>query len=378
MRPFYLNGMMRALVFALVGIFTPIFIFKLEGLGWVFGYYILLRIVTLGAAIPASKLIEKIGFRRSIVISVVFLAIMLSSLLLAEKNHLWIWGAAIVAGLNIPFYWIARSSAISQDGVREKIGAQMGWMSSVEQLATMLGPLTAGLIVTYWGFEVLFGLALLILVVSVVPLWQLPHHTHKNGASWRGFWYWVTNKRYFHNAVGIGARAVDDYSISVLWPLAIFGIGVKTDLLGGVFSLVALVALGVRIMIGKLFDRLHARGDYSDEWMFGLGAGGSAILWLVRIVVRSIGAIVGTDLLGAVLGTMYSSLYVDYEMLGGKRMGSIAYWVYAEMMYSIMAIWLFGMVAVGWYLGIWREVFMILAAFWVLISIIMARESNLK
>ena len=47
-------------------------------------------------------------------------------------------------------------------------------------------------------------------------------------------------------------------------------------------------------------------------------------------------------------------------------------------MYSIMTIGLFTAVGVGVGLGVWKEVFMILASFWVLISIVMARESNLK
>lgn len=369
---------MRAMVFALVGIFTPIFVFKLGGVIGVLGYYALTRLVTLGSVVPIAHLIETMGFRRSIAVSLLFLAIGLATLIRAEQYPALLLVSAVANGLNIPFYWVARNSAISQDSQRKHVGSQMGFLTSIEQVTTMLGPLAAGLVIEKWGFPTLYALALLILVVSVVPLWGMPAHIHRNGATWRGFYRWLTNRHYFHNGVGIGARAVDDYAINILWPLAIFGIGVKTGVLGGIFSTVAIVALVVRLILGKMFDKLHARGDTSDEWVFGVSAVVSSVIWIGRIFVRSVTAILSLDLVGAIFGTAYASLYVDYEQLGGKRMGSMTYWVYGEMMYSIMAIGLFVLTGMGVYWGIWKEMFMILASFWVLVSIVMARESNMK
>ena len=63
--------------------------------------------------------------------------------------------------------------------------------------------------------------------------------------------------------------------------------------------------------------------------------------------------------------------------LGGKRMGSIAYWVYMEIIYSLGAITVFGVMAVGIYFGIWKELVMGTIALWSLATIVMARESNL-
>ncbi len=378
MKIFYLNGMLRSLVFALVGIFTPVFLYQIGGVMMVVAYYILTRVVTLMFVVPISHLIERIGFRRSIAISLIILAVNLGALLLADKYIGLVVLSAIAGGLNIPFYWVARNSAISQDEDGRQVGRQMGIMTSMEQVATLLGPLAAGLIIEKWGFAVLYGVALIVLGVSVVPLLGMPPHVHPNGATWRGFARWVRDRRYFHNAVGIGGRAVDDYAMSVLWPLAIFVMGIKIGIMGGIFSTVAVVSLLVRMVLARVFDRMHGRRDWSDELLYGLSACVNGVTWIVRMLVGSLGAILMLDLSGAIFGTIYSSLYVDYEQLGGKRMGSIAYWVYGEMMYSIMTIGLFTAVGVGVGLGVWKEVFMILASFWVLISIVMARESNLK
>lgn len=348
------------------------------GILLVCGYYIVTRLTTLLAALPSSWIIERIGFRRSIAISLFFLVIGLASLLLAD-TYLWlVVVSAVAGGLKIPFYWIARSSAISQDSDKEHVGSQMGTMTTVELAATLLGPLSAGLLIEKWGFGSLYGTALVVLLISFIPLIHMPHHVHKNGASLRGFWLWVKNKRYAHIGVGMGARAVDDCSVSVLWPLAIFVMGVKTAVLGGMFSAVAVISLVTRMLSGKVFDRLRAKHDWSDEVVFSLSAVVNSIVWVGRLFVASVGSILMLDMAGAVFGTLYSSFYLNYAQLGGERMGSIAYWVYGEMMYSIMTIGLFVAVGIGAWYGIWREMFMLMASFWVLVSIVMARESNMR
>lgn len=341
-------------------------------------YYVLTRLVTLLTVVPIAKVIERIGFRKSIAISLIILVVNLGSLLFAG-SYIWLVVlSAVAGGLNIPFYWVARNSAISQDSDKRHVGRQMGNMTSVEQVATLLGPLAAGLIIERWGFQALYGLAIIILVVSVVPLWGMAPHVHPNGASWGGFARWIRDRRYFHNGVGIGARAVDDYAINVLWPLAIFVMGVKMGVLGGIFTMVSVVALTVRLILSRVFDQLRAKRDWSDELLYAVSACVNSLTWIIRLFVGSVGSILMLDMSGAVFGTVYSSLYVDYEQLGGQRMGSIAYWVYGEMMYSIMTIGLFVAVGVGVSLSIWKEMFMILASFWVLVSIIMARESNMR
>ena len=386
-KAFYVNGMLRSLVIAVVGIFTPVFVYRLGlmqygeiryGVMTVAIYYLITRLTTLIGVIPVSNLIEKIGFRKSILISIFLLAANLALLIAAENNFWLLIIGGISSGINIPFYWLARNSAISQDGDKRHVGSQMGWMTTFEQIAAMLGPLSAGLIIEKWGFATLYILSLLILIVSVVPLFVMPPHVHKNGATLRGFWYFVTNRRYFHNGVGIGARAVDDYSINVLWPLSIFVMGIKVGVIGGIFSLVSLAALLTRLVVSRVFDKLHARRDWSDEIIFALSAIGSAVLWPIRLFLTGVSSILAVDLVGAVFGTAYSNIYINYEQLGGMRMGNIAYWVYGEMMYSLMTIFLMGMVVVAAYFSVWREVVFLSASFWLLISTVMARESNMR
>lgn len=387
MHAMYLNSMLRALVFSLVGIFTPLYVYlqveQAGYLGWypvagVALFYLLSRAVVLLSCVPISRGIERIGFRKSVLVSAIFLAIYLCLLKISSGN-LWLVAlAAVMGGLNIPWYWIARGSLISQDGSKQAVGRQMGWLLTTEQVVTILGPITAGLIIQQWGFSTLYGLAFVILCLSLFPLWHMPTHTHRNGASWRGFISWLGNRRYFHQAVGVAGKAVDDYAITMVWPLSIYLMGWQTSLLGGLFSGVAIISLLVRYIAGRSFDLLHQRGDYSDEIVLGVSSVASSIVWVIRIFITSVKSIVTLDAIGAVFGTLYGSMYINYEHLGGMRMGNIAYWVYVELIYSLAAAGVMGVMILGAWLGIWRELIFLLAALWVLLGIVQARESNLK
>lgn len=387
MHALYLNGTMRSMVFALIGIFTPIFVYNemvssgyspWVGVASVAGFYLITRLVVLLTAIPASHLIEKIGFRRSILVSGIFLALYLVCLKLASGN-LWLLAIApVLGGLNIPTYWIARGSMISQDGSRGEVGRQMGRLLIFEQVSAMMGPLLAGLVIEKWGFPQLYSLAFVVLLLSVVPLWHIPSHSHRNGATWRGFAQWATNRRYFHQAVGIAGRAVDDYAISLIWPLTIYLMGWHISGVGGLFSAVSVVAILVRYVSGRFFDVLYKRRDWSDELIFGVAHVGTSVIWMVRIFITSVRAVFATDLIGAVFGTLYGSMYLDYQQLGGMRMGSIAYWVYSEIVYSIAVVAMMSAMILGAWIGIWRELIFVLAALWGLLGMVQARESNMR
>ncbi len=384
---FYLNGLLRALVFALVSIFTPIYIFTMAesrgggvrgGLIAVAMFFLIQRVIILLLSVPVSKIIEKIGFRHSVAISVALCILYMGALILAKDNFNYVWIATGLLAANVPFYWIARDSALSQDVEAGRMGRSLAGIQALEKIASISGPFVAGIIIVNWGFVALFWIALILLVISAIPLWWMPHHTHKNGVSLSGFWVWVTGRRYFHQAVASIGQAMEDYGLSAIWPLVLFLIGFKAGVLGAVFSGVAIVTLVVQLSTGVIFDRLRVKKNMSDEVVFGFVTVGTAMTWLARLMVFTVIPVVIVDSIGQIFQTVYYGFQSNYMHLGGKRMGSIAFWVYNEMAYSISSIVFFGLMIVGVYLDIWKVLLFLTISAWVLASVVQARESNLK
>ena len=86
MQAFYLNASLRSLAVSLISIFTPVFIYSEGLLLWgssryalagVALFYLVFRLTALLSALPLSRVIEKIGFRRSVVVSMVFMILYL-------------------------------------------------------------------------------------------------------------------------------------------------------------------------------------------------------------------------------------------------------------------------------------------------------------
>jgi len=384
---FYLNALMRSMMFALIGIFTPIFVYRTMlpilgdsryAIGAVAAYYLLMRAVTAIIVMPISKVIEKFGFRRSVIVSCGFLAIYLVALVMASNNWGWLVVAAIAIGINIPLYWVSRSSVLSQDSSRIKLGRQLGTLSVIEKLAAVMGPLAGGFIIEIWGFKALYIFALIVMGVSIWPLISMPHHTHKNGVSWRGYHDWLHNRRFSHQAIGTVGKCMNDYSASIIWPLVAMLIGLKMEILGGVFSLVAVVGVLIRWGSGVVFDFLHRKGGKEDETMFAIASIGQAVSWIARIFVQTLGGVLLVDLSAVLFGTTYENISDDYTVMGGKRMHEIAYYTYRELTYSLITILFMGIMIVGAILNIWRELLFLTASLWMVVGIVQARESNIR
>jgi hypothetical protein len=205
----------------------------------------------------------------------------------------------------------------------------------------------------------------------------MPPHTHRNGVSLAGLWQFVTNGRFLHQAVANFGSAMNDYGNGVIWPLILFLQGIKDEQLGAVYSSVAVITIAIQYISGKWFDRLRARKDYSDEGIFGIASVGLSVAWIGRMFVQGIAQVIPIDIGRQIFGAVHANFYVDYLHLGGKRMGSIAFWVYLEVIYSLGAIFIFIVMAVGVYFGIWKEMVLATIALWSLTTIVIARESNL-
>lgn len=384
---FYVNGLLRSLYMSLTTIFVPLFIYSQGIQIWgnmqsaillVGGYFIVERILVVVSVFPLSKLIEKIGFRKSITLSVIFLIGYTVALLLAPTNMAWLWVSAACGGLQIPLYWISRDSALSQDIESKNMGTKMGYIVVLENISGLLGPFAGGAIVAFLGYQALFICALGVLGLSTIPLWWMPPHTHRNGISLLGFWSYLTNGRYIHLAVANFGSAMNDYGNGVIWPLILFLKGITDAKLGAVYSIVAVVTIAIQYTTGAWFDRLRSRRDYTDEGVYGIASVGVSIAWIIRLFVTGLSQVISIDIGRQLFSAVYTNFYSDYLHLGGKRMGSIAFWVYMEVIYSFGAIMLFVVMALGVYYGIWEELVLITISLWSLSSIVVARESNLR
>jgi len=383
---FYINAFLRALTFSLISIFIPIFIYQMGiknlypssvSILFIALYYFIVRFFTLILCFPVSKIIEKIGFRYSVGISLISLILYFIFLKLSTGNIIYLFFSALLLGITLPFYWIARNSAVCEDFKEKQLGRQAGMISILEKISTILGPITGALIITNFSYGFLYNIAIIILGISIIPLLFMPHHIHRNGISLKGFVNWLKDKLFYHQAVASFTRGADDYSWGLIWPFILFMLKINLKTIGFLFSLVSILTVITRFLSSLAFDQLRKEKKHSDKKLFKFLTIASSIIWLIRIFVKTVFGVLLVDGSSTFFNTPYRNISDDYLFLGGRRMHEIAYFTYREIIYSIGILVFLGLMTIGIYFNFWKEMVLITTAVFIFLSQIQARESNL-
>ncbi|MBU1085614.1 MAG: MFS transporter [Candidatus Beckwithbacteria bacterium] len=234
----------------------------MAGLGLVFLFFSLQRTVV-GLVVPViTKVIGKLGYRWTIFVSLVFL--ILKTLVLMQMNqfNLWLIGpATFFGGIAIASYYMSYHGMFLTDNDDSKIGRQMGLVTMVGRMGVMMAPLLAGLLIQQYSYNVMFMVAIGLLVLSSFPLFLMPHHDHKKERfsikeaflllkKKEGF---LDSATWWHFENGLQ---------SFWWPILLF-------LIAGSFAKFGMIGSGVMVansvavyFAGRLYDRRKLRKVY--------------------------------------------------------------------------------------------------------------------
>ena len=385
LQAFYWNILFRSLAMGLIGVFAPVFVFltmKEVGGGWIAGvrwvmiFVLMQRVVVWFGAIRAGQIVEKIGYRWGILWGVVFQILMLLFLLVSEGDYRWLVAAAVAAGLVILFYWISRLSLFSDDGIDKEFGQEMGVVTLLERGSSILAPFLGGVIIAGFGFQVLFAVGVVLLLASIVPLFFMPYHEHKDGISWKNFAKFLKKKSNRKLALGFFGRGMEDLVTIWIWPLFAFIIVGTFEGLGAVTSIVMVVSVLTAFLVGKLFDKNRAKGGLEDEKIYWIGSVVTAVTRFTRSFASSMWGIVGWDSVTKIAAPFYWIPFGSYRAVAARKVSVVEFFSYRAMIYSLggMIMALLSMIMISWPMG-WSWIFGV-GALGVLLGLGMSQESN--
>jgi MFS family permease len=316
----YINSALRTFAVSLVGIFLPVFLFlraqDFFGKGIEYGiygiviYFLIHRIMVTLALLPTAKMISKIGFRWSIFTANIFLIVLLGLLSFADEVLWVIPVAAVLHGLQNPLYWLSYRSLFATEGVLSNLGREVGFSAIATQLAGIAGPVLGGVIITVWGFPSLFIVALLVVIMSGVPFFLMPKHKHTYSASVRDVVEWLKKPIHRNEELAFLGRRIDDFVITLFWPVFVFLILGDFERQGLLASL-GLIASALMVYVaGRVFDTRHSYKAYR------FGVIGNSIMWLLRGFGRNLGQLLMVETTAATVSPFY---WVTYDSLLYER-----------------------------------------------------------
>jgi MFS family permease len=320
--------------FGLVDIFSVVFIFTLgydlwSGLLLVAAFYWAQRLVVVGGLLPGASLIRRLGYRKSMLLSILMQAGRLGLLAMTTADQLWLLvPVAILGGIFGALYFPAYHGLFLDDGDGQRVGEQMGYLEMIGVLATVASPFVAGVVIANFGFSWLFGITGLLLIVSAAPLFMMPHHNHQGRQVGVGeIWELIKKNR---RLVGVAFFWNWHYAISdFFWPLYVFLMVTQFEAVGSLFSLAMIASSVALYLFGKWYDRRQLKRIFPVVSLL------MSVLWLTRFLTQSLFGLAIVEVLMRLISPAWYMKARRYELVKGEGMDSVSFGVIHELMMSL-------------------------------------------
>lgn len=339
-RAIFWGNAIRQFAAAAVGLFIPVYVYQVgyeqqdgsfvSGMRTLLLFLLLARVAAGLSSLAVEQLIDRIGFRWTLLVSSVLLSAKFVLLTIAGRNLVFLWIAALLSGLVTSTYWISRHALFGEDQDTMHVGTSLGLLVFLSQVVTVIGPLVGGFVTAMFGFLSLFRLGLVLAVSSGIPFFFMRHHRRHHPDGVAGMVEKLKDPMNFPLVVSWIGRSWDEHLIIDFWPLYVFLVVGAVEKLGIISAAVAGISMIASYAAGLLFDRRQERRK-----MFLLGAGVSAAIWPVRAFARSFWPLLSIDALHNLVYPAYWVPFLSQTYQFSFRKDTVAFFAFRELVWSV-------------------------------------------
>ncbi len=270
--------------FGFTGLFLPIFLIQQYGsLEKMILFYLFTWLAYLFFVAPGAKIMNVIGIRLSLSLSLPFLASFYLALYFFETDIL-IW--TIVAGLSLTVYrmlfWVPYHTDFAKFSEGKNRGKQIGLLDSISTFFGVIIPVVSGFLIKEFGFKIVFVIVIILILMAIVPLRFLPIVKEKFTWPYLRVWKEYFSKKNRKMMVAYMADGAENWIGAVLWPVFIWQLLNGQYLaVGAITSVITLVAVILKLIVGDYTDRFNKRK------MMRIGSIFYSIGWLVKIFITT-------------------------------------------------------------------------------------------
>lgn len=273
---------------ALLSIFMPIFLYEVSGgLFVVVGaYYATISLLYVLFLAPGMKVVNKIGFSHSLVVSALLALVMNALLFFLNHENLPVLLPVIMIAMVSYwiFHWVPFHVDFALFSTHESRSRQVSLSFAVIAFMGIVGPILAGFIIANAGYPAIFGIAMVLMSVAAVSYLFVPETVTKYEWGIRNTWRELFNPEHRNILAGEYANGAETVINLVVWPIFLYEI-LSGDLLeiGAVSTVVLAITIIVQLFIGGYLDK-HS-GSLKKTLQFGSGL--YAFGWVLKIFVLS-------------------------------------------------------------------------------------------
>lgn len=301
----YAATMMRSLAISMVGIFIPVYLYKLSYsitfIFMVFASYFSARIVLdLAAAFTTAR----IGPKHTMIIGQV-LQIASSALFMTLPIVHWpilvvggVWGSAA------SFYFIPFHIDLSKIKHKNHGGKELGYVQIMEKIGQVLGPVIGGLVATVFSPRYIFVISIVMLIAGLWPLFRTAEPVQTKQVLDYGTFPLHKIRKNIPANIGLN---IENTLCLMLWPLflAMFVLPGNTVFakVGGLLSISVIASIFAARAIGQTVDNNKGR------ILLRYSAFINAIVYFLRLMVINYPMALVTNIINEIVTTGYRLPY---------------------------------------------------------------------
>lgn len=330
----YIAIMLRGMAVSLTGLFVPMYMLRLgydvTAVCMLVGWFFVFRACT---DILSAYVIGAIGPKHTMVLGYVFQLVSTSSFIVLKYVDLPIWFLGALWGASATLFFVPFHVDFSKVKHTKHAGKELGYLNIMERVGSLLGPVVGGLVATLFGAQYTFALAVVVLFLGLVPLFQTaePVRIHQK-ISFRTLKVDGLLRNYFAHA----AFGVENTLSMLLWPLYLGALVLVTNQgyaqLGVLLSTSFLVSIIAARLIGRRIDQNKGRRLLRQNAILNAG------IHLLRPFVSSYGSALAINVANEAVTVGYrmpfvKGMYDAADDLPGHR---IVYFASMEFVASVV------------------------------------------
>lgn len=270
----YLNIALRQFANSLIAVFIPLYLLSLD---FTFSQVICFYAVFFGVIsllAPVATIVGGLVGLKHVILyrTPVTIAYLVALQIFLPKNPGLLYWIAGLSGIAAIFYWMPMHSLFARASHDKKRGREVGMFQSLLHLSALVAPALGGIIIVLLGYSVLFTITIVLIALSVIPLFFTPDIQPTVDFSFKRMF----SRRHFNFTARFAAEGVTSGMATVLWPLFIFATIKSTMSVGFVASITEVGIVVFTLYIGRLSDTMR------KENLLHLGGLLLGATWFVR------------------------------------------------------------------------------------------------
>lgn len=252
----YISVFIMTFAESLIEIFIPIYLFQLGySIPIIIFFYFLVSLFFIIFSLYGANIVSKIGVKHSILISIPFLAVYYIALNYIIFSNFIFFALPALLAIRMIFYNFGFHLNYIKHSDKEKRGKELSTIGILTTLSTATAPILASIIIIKFGFDMLFLVGIILLIIGTIPLFLTKDTYERININTKKTISYIFDKKSLPRAMSFTGYAIESIIDRIIWPIFLIILLLTVEKVGTVVSFSLLSSILVFYLIGKLTDK---------------------------------------------------------------------------------------------------------------------------